>query len=148
MNGGLRRLLTAACVCSLAACYSFSPLETQPGSGQEARVRLTDLGTAVLGPAVGVGVVALRGRILALDTANVTMSVVAVTTRNELEESWLGERVVIQRQYVAGFDRRELSKGRSILLAGGVVFGVSALFAAVAVNGGDFSRIFGTGSPR
>ena len=148
MSGWLTRVLTAACAFTLAGCYSFTPLETQPGPGQEARVRLTELGTAVLGPAIGSGVVALRGRILSMDTANVTLSVTAVTMRTELEEPWVGERVVISRQHVAGFDRRELSKSRSVLLAGGVIVGVAALFGAIAVGGGDAGRIFGFGGAR
>lgn len=148
MNGWLTKVVAFACACSLAGCYSFVPLETQPTSGQEARVRLTELGTAVLGPAIGTGVVALRGRVLTADTANVTMSVLAVTMRTELEEPWLGEKVVIARQYVAGFDRRELSTTRSVVLAGGVAFGVTALFAAVAIGGGDVGRIFGVGGKR
>ena len=143
MRRSFTTLMTLTGALVLAGCYSFSPLESQPGPGQETRVRLTELGTAVMGPAIGSGVVALRGRILSVDTANVTISVVSVTNRNDLEEPWVGERVTIARQHVAGFDRRDLSKTRSVLLAGGVLFGATALFGAVAIGGGDVGRLFG-----
>ena len=106
-------------------------------------MRLTDLGSATLATRVGPGIIALRGRIESLDTASLTMAVVGVTNRQELEDVWLGERVLVPRQFVSGFERRKLSKGRTALLSGGLLLGSVALISGF--SGGDLAngRLFG-----
>ena len=121
-------------------CYSYVPLQTAPGPGEEARVRLTDLGSATLAPRIGNGIIAIRGRLLAADSASLTLSVVGVTNRQELEDPWTGEKVVVPRIYVLGFERRTFSTTRSALLAGGVVFGGAALIAGIKIGGDLLGR--------
>ena len=126
-----------------AGCYSYLPVETLPAPGDESRVRLTDLGSATLAPRIGVGIIALRGRIESMDAESITIAVVGVTNRQELEDPWLGERGVVPRQFVIGFERRHLSKGRTALLSGGLILGSIALISGI--TGGDLAggRLFG-----
>ncbi|MBI2797283.1 MAG: hypothetical protein HYX65_11315 [Gemmatimonadetes bacterium] len=130
-----------------AGCYSYTPLRTAPGTGEEARVRLTELGSATLAPRIGTGVIAIRGRLVAADSASLTLSVVGVTNRQELEDPWIGEKVVVPRQFVSGYDRRNLNLARSALLAGGVVFGGAAIIAGIKLGGDLLGRNGGNSGP-
>jgi hypothetical protein len=128
-------------------CYSYTPLQTAPAAGEEARVRLTDLGSATLAPKIGTGIIALRGRLVSADSASMTLSVVGVTNRQELEDPWIGEKVVVPRQFISGFERRNLNMARSALLAGGVVFGGAALIAGIKLGGDLLGRNGGGSGP-
>ena len=142
------RSLLATALALLAGCYSYLPLAETPAPGGEARVRLTELGSATLSPKIGAGIIALRGTIVSFDTSSLTISVVGVTSRQELEDLWIGEKVVVPRQFVAGFDRRKFDRTRSALLAGGVVFGGAAIIAGVKLGGDLLGRgSTGSGSP-
>ena len=94
------------------------------------------------------GIVALRGRIESIGADSIAMSVVSVTNRQELEDTWLGERVVVPRQFVSGFERRNFSKGRTALLTGGILVGSVALLSGI--SGGDLAsgRLFGPETKR
>ena len=131
------------------ACHSYTPYNNLPSPGEETRVRLTELGAATLAPLLGPGIIAIRGRIVELKDSTLTMSVVGVTNRQELEDPWLGERVIVQRSYVSSFERRDLNMRTSVLLAAGVVLGSVVLIAGIKL-GGDLAggRNPGGGTPR
>ena len=74
------------------------------------------------------------------------MSVVAVTDRDGLESTWLGEQVTVQRQFIAGFDKRELNPVRSTLMGAGILAGMMVLAGAASGGSEGIFRIFG--SPR
>lgn len=116
-------------------CYSYVPLQAAPTPGVEARVRLTDLGSATLAPLLGAGVVAIRGRLVESNDQSLTLAVVGVTNRQDLEDPWLGERVVVKREFVSGFERRDFNAGKSTMLAAGMLLGGVVLFAGIKLGG-------------
>ena len=98
-------------------------------------MRLTDLGSATLAPLLGAGVIAVRGRLVESNDQSLTIAVVGVTNRQELEDPWLGERVVVKREFVTGFERRDFSAGRSTLFAAGLLVGSVVLIAGIKLGG-------------
>lgn len=132
----LRRPIAALLLLSLGACHTTRPMDRIPGANEEARLRLSDLGAASMAPVIGPGITGLRGTILAMDSAAVRMSVVAVVDREGLENRWLGEQVTIKREFITGYDQRELSSFKTALVVVGIGAGMYAL-AAVASGGTD-----------
>ncbi|MBI3792872.1 MAG: hypothetical protein HY275_18595 [Gemmatimonadetes bacterium] len=139
----LRRSLAACFALALAGCHSMVPLDHVPVANDEARVRLTDIGAAMMAPVVGPGVTGLRGHIIEIDSSKVRMSVVAVTDRDGLENTWLGETVTVQRQHISGFDKRELSPVRTTVVAVGILAGMIAIGGAVSGGSDGILQAFG-----
>ena len=139
----LRRPVAALLLVTLGGCHSLVPLERAPVVDDEARVRLTELGAAMMAPILGPGVTGVRGRIISADSAVMRVSVVAVTDRDGIENSWLGEQVTLPRQHIAGFDRRELSQVRSAVVGAGIVTGMYMLFRAASGGFEGIGAIFG-----
>lgn len=142
----IRRPVALVLAAVLAGCHSFEPLQTAPKVEEQARVRLNDVGAAMMAPILGPGVTGVRGRIVASDSASVRVAVVAVTDRDGLENAWLGENVTLPRQHIAGYDQRELSPFKSTLVALGILAGMVAL--AGAVSGGSDGILQAFGLPR
>ncbi len=138
----LRRPIAALLLLTLGACHSTRPMDRIPGANDEARLRLSDMGAAMMAPVIGPGVTGLRGTIVAADSASVRMSVVAVVDREGLENRWLGEQVTVKREFITGYDQRDLNSFKTVLVVVGIGFGMYAL-AAVASGGTDgFLRAF------
>ncbi len=142
----LRRPVAALMLVTLGACHSLVPMERVPSVNEDARVRLTDLGAATMAPIVGPGVTGLRGTIVSADSATIRMSVIAVTDRDGLENRWLGEQVTVKREYINGYDKRELSPFRTALVTIGIGAGMYAL--AATVSGGSDGLLQAFGIPR
>lgn len=139
----LRRPVAALLLATLGACHTLVPLQTAPDVNQEARVRLSDLGAAIMAPILGPGVTGVRGRIVSADSVMMRVSVVAVTNRDGLENIWLGEIVTVQRQHIEGFDKRELSPVRSSLVGVGILAGMVVLGSALSGGSEGILRVFG-----
>lgn len=131
-----RRPVAVVLLLALGACHSLVPLERAPVVDDEARVRLTELGAATMAPILGPGVTGVRGRIVSADSALMRLSVVAVTDRDGIENTWLGEQVTVPRQHIAGYDKRELSPVRSAAVGAGILAGMYML-ARAAGGGAD-----------
>ena len=138
-----RRLALGLLLIGATACYSLEPMSTVPGPNAEARIRLTDLGAAMMAPTLGAGVTAVRGRVLAIDSASVRLSVVAATDRDGLEQTWTGEQVTIPRQHVSGFEKREVSPFRSTLVTIGIVAAMVAIGGALSGGSDGVFQAFG-----
>ena len=150
VRAGLLRvaLLTAASV--VAACYRYTPIDTPtPGTGMEIRVRLTDEGAVKLGPVIGNRIEYVDGSVVSAADTALTLSVTGTTDRLGTEASWRGERVVLPRETISGFERRTLDKRRSYM-AGGIAAGiVAAVGIGFNISGsGGGGRTGGTGSPK
>ena len=120
----------ALCTVLLAgtACYRYVPTEgTIPQSGERVRVELTDQGSAEMARLLGPGPVAIAGRVLAADEAELTVGVQAVEFRRREEQFWVGERLSVPRPLIARVERRKLSRTRTILTT------VASLAAAVLI---------------
>lgn len=142
----LRRPIAALLCLSLGACHTTRPMERIPSANDEARVRLTDLGAAMMAPIVGPGVTGLRGTITALDSTTIRMSVIAVLDRDGLENRWLGEQVTVKREHITGFDERELSGFKTALVVIGIGAGMFVL--GRTISGGTDGLLQAIGFPK
>jgi hypothetical protein len=119
-------------------CYSYVPIETNtPPLGETVALEITDQGRAVLADRFGQGLLRVEGLVTEVDSEIVALSVFRVSQLSG-NSRWSGETVRVGRGYVGRFERRQLSRPRTFLLAGGLIGG----FAVVVVSQG----LFGTGA--
>ncbi len=136
---GRRALLgIGAMMVALSGCYTYSPLTTQPQPQARVAAVLTDVGRVEAGTQIGSQSDRVEGRLLdASDTAYV-LAVSAVKPIHGTWVRWTGEQVSLRRNYVATLSERRLSKGKTVLFAGGTALGI--FVAMVKLN------IFGFGA--
>jgi hypothetical protein len=129
------------CAASLAAaqaCYNYVPVETAPSVGERVAFEITDRGRVQLADRFGPGIESIDGRVLEINPTDYVINVYRVMQINGSSAIWTGEQSRIGRDVVGSIRRRELSKGRTALLVGGIAAGVIALTArGLAGSGND-----------
>ena len=131
-----------------AGCYYYQPLTSAPAPATALSVTLTDSGTDHLWRYLGPDVETLRGRLLSSDDTMYTMSVYAVDLRHGSTLGWKGERVVVNRDLVAGLSERKFSMGRTALTGGLTAAGLWLTVQAFKLFGGGSPSGGGGGKPR
>jgi hypothetical protein len=112
-------------------CYSYVPLETEtPPLGETVALQITDRGRVGLADRFGAGLVRVEGKVTKVDTADVVLNVFRVSQVGGTGSRWSGESVRLDRGFVGSVQKRELSRPRSWLLAGGITVGVVAFIAS------------------
>ena len=139
----MRRRLTAGLGAGLLAlqtgCHAYLPLQDQvPGMGHEVAIELNDRGRLLVVPQLGESVLRVDGTLVAATDSMVTMRVSRTVQIQGSSALWTGEAVTIPVQGIRGYRLREFSRGRSAVMAGGVL----ATLAVVApylriIGGGD-----------
>ena len=87
-------------------CYTYTPVDPNATlAGQVTRVKLTDAGSFAVAPYIGPYGDSLDGRVTQKDDSGLVLSVVQVTRRSGVEETWR-ERVGARREQRRGVDRR------------------------------------------
>ena len=113
-------------------CYSYVPLETEsPPLGETVALQITDRGRVGLADRFGAGLVRVEGRVTKVDTADVVLNVFRVSQVGGAGSRWSGESVRLDRGFVGSVQKRELSRPRSWLLAGGITLGVQLACSAI-----------------
>jgi len=110
-----------------AGCYSLQPaLGPAPKSGDQVAFEITDLGRVYLGGAMGPEIGQIEGRLLDSENGDYVLGVTSVRTIRGGVQVWSGERVRIEKQYVARMYEKKFSKGRTLAMGivgvGGAVF--------------------------
>ena len=127
----------------LNGCYTYRPLSTpQPSPGTRVSAELTDDGARELSGQLGPQVEHVEGDVLAVDSNGVQLAVRQVETNRGNQVDWKGEKVVIPRAAVSGWQQHQLSVGGTGFM-GGLVIG--ALYGMYQLLGGE-GGIEGTGS--
>ena len=127
----------------LNGCYTYRPLSTpQPSPGTRVSAELTDDGARELSGQLGPQVEHVEGDVLAVDSNGVQLAVRQVETNRGNQVDWKGEKVIIPRAAVSGWQQHQLSVGGTGFM-GGVVIG--ALYGMYQLLGGE-GGIEGTGS--
>ncbi|HEX9347271.1 MAG TPA: hypothetical protein VF919_06825 [Gemmatimonadales bacterium] len=144
-----RSTVLAAVLCLTAGCYNYNPLTTpSPEPGSYLAVRLNDAGSDELARYLGPSVFVVRGRYLGpSDQGGLLVSVSSVETKRGVGYSWEGETVTLPTDAIASLDVRQLSKGRSLLLAGVGAGGLVATTLAFSLLGGGTALGPGSGRP-
>jgi hypothetical protein len=127
-------------------CYSYRPLTTptvEPRTSVAAT--LTDAGALELGPYIGFDAFIVRGRYVSADERGLVLSVTSVETKGGDWHPWGGESVTLPPAAIASLEVRRLAKGRTVLLAGVGMAGLTATTLAFVLTGSG-SGISGAGN--
>lgn len=117
-------------------CYTYTPVNPNATlAGQLTRVKLTDAGSFAVAKDIGPYGDSLDGRVTQKDDSGLVISVVQVTRRGGVEETWRGESVRVANSDVASIAVPKFSRSRSSLLAGGIV--ATALGLAATLGAGS-----------
>jgi hypothetical protein len=108
----------AAMLPTLHACYEYVPLvATNPPVGQLIDLQISDAGRVGLGDRFGAGVEEIIGRIVSQQGNELTVNVFSVKQLNGETTQWTGETVRIDRANVGMIKERQLSAGRTAVVA-------------------------------
>jgi hypothetical protein len=120
-------------------CYSLQPaMGPAPKNGDQVAFQVTDAGRVFLGGAMGPEIDQVEGRLLDSENGEYVLGVTSVKTLRGGVQVWSGERVRIEKQYVARMYERKFSKGRTVALGVVAAGGMVLLFDRnLAVFGGD-----------
>lgn len=144
-----RRFVGGLCAVALSlqmGCYTYQPLQTGvPATGSRIAVVLNDRGRATLGDRLGSAIDKVDGLLVEGGGENVTLEVYRTMDLRGNAATWTGERVQLPRDGITGYQGRQFSKRRTILLVGSVVAVVVA--TALAVNLDLFSFFPRGGDP-
>ena len=136
----------AAAALLVSGCYQYVPVDTMatPPVGKRLAFDITDRGRVGLSERLGEGVMRVEGLVVANDTGQYVMNIWRVEQMNGNKGQWTGERVRINRDYVARTFERQLSRWRTYLAGGAAVAGVvffaksqGLIGGADVSNGGD-----------
>jgi hypothetical protein len=139
----------AAAIVLVGGCYNYQPAALTPTPHPETYllVTLTDSGARALAGYLGPDTKAVRGSHPSVDDAGLHLSVDAVQTNRGEELTWHGEPVTIPQSFIGTVKVRQLSKGRTIALAGIGVAAIVGVAAGFELIGGADSPGQGGGGP-
>jgi len=133
-----RRFVAGLCAASLllqVGCYTFKPLQTSaPVTGNRIAVVLNDRGRFTLGDRLGSAVDNVDGLLVAVDSTTVTLEVYRTTDLRGGTASWTGERVLMPKDAIVGYQERQFSKRRTYVLVATVVGVIAATMMMTNLN--------------
>lgn len=131
-------MLLSFCLGVANGCYSYVPVASAPTSGVVSLL-LTDTGRVALGRTLGPTVEKIEGAVESSTDSAYVLRMQSVTFFNGQRSGWMGERVVVGKQYVTNPSKREFSTGKTTLAVAG---GIAAVIAFIAGRG-----LLGSGNP-
>lgn len=131
-------MLLSFCLGVANGCYSYVPVASAPTSGVVSLL-LTDTGRVALGRTLGPTVEKIEGAVESSSDSAYVLRMQSVTFFNGQRSGWMGERVVVGKQFVTNPSKRQFSSSRTTLA---VVGGVAAVIAFIASRG-----VLGGGTP-
>ena len=133
MNRYVRTSTGLFCLCTTASCYGLYAPHSSQLTGSDLELVLTDSGSVMLTPRVGVAVQAVTGHLLTDSAGVFGVSVESTRRRDGVENGWRGERVDIPHAFVSSLSERRFSAARTTLFAGAMT---AALVAIKSIFGG------------
>lgn len=126
-------------VAQTTACYSYVPSYGKaPSPGEQVALVITDQGRVALGDRMGSGVTRVAGRVIGMEGDDYVVAVTEVRQVNNQVSHWTGERVNIRKDYIAGVESRQFSRGRTAVAIAAVVAGLALLTLAASLAGFGF----------
>jgi hypothetical protein len=117
-------------------CYRYVPLETTtPPLGETMLFHITDRGRVGLSDRFGAGLVRVEGRLTSIDARDYVMNVFRIAQLDGARSMWSGESVRLDREFVGQVHRRQLSRSRTLALAGVITAAAAALVASTNLIG-------------
>lgn len=150
MNRFLRKTSAVVVLTALNGCYGFYAPQSPRLAGRDLELTLTDSGSVMLTPRVGVAVQSVDGRLLTDSAGVYAMAVQSTRRRDGMENGWRGELVEIPHVFVASLAERRFSTARTTLFAGALTIALVAIKGIFAGAGGSNSPggVPGGPSPR
>lgn len=112
------------------ACYSYVPVRSAPRPGAQVALEVTDEGRVALNEKIGPGVVRLEGTLAGVEGDELLVDATTATQLRGYISELGGVRVRLPQRYVTRMDQRQFSRGRTLLVVGGVVAIVAGFFAS------------------
>lgn len=140
MNQIIRTVTGLFCLSTSVSCYGLYPPQNSQLTGRDLELVLTDSGSVMLTPRVGLSVEAVTGKLLTDSAGVYSMSVESTRRRDGIENGWRGERVDVPHVFVSSLAERRFSAARTTLFAG-------AMTAALVAIKGIFAGAGGSNSP-
>lgn len=124
----------ALSVTALSGCYHYVPVASNaPPAGSHVAVEISTRGAVNLIPRLGDNVVSLEGELTSADENGITVSVLSVKRRGDLQASnWTGASVTLAGADVIEVKKRQLSKGRTIIASSALGAAMVGLVVAIA----------------
>jgi len=132
--------LAALLIC--CGCQHYIDLGAgAPVPGGDARLTLSDHGTAVSYGAIGSGVRQMEGKIQSVDDTAIAIAVTSVIRQLGYDETWPGATVSVPRRDVTRIESRQLSMSRTLATLGGFIAGTLAVSSAITGGEGTSSGL-------
>lgn len=112
------------------ACYTYSPLRTDPAAGTRVALEFNDEGRVALTRALGPGVVRIEGRLVGLEGDELVLDASSVTQIGSRPMTLDAVRVRVRKDHVVLTEQKQLSRKRTAMLIGGAVVLVATFFAS------------------
>ncbi|MCA2984323.1 hypothetical protein [Gemmatimonas sp.] len=140
-------ILPTALVLVSSACYSYVPVTGTPVPGQEIALVVTDRGRVALNERLEPEIDELRGTLVRKTDSSYTLAMKQTVTLRRTTSTWAGESLSVASAFVGTVRRRELSRSRSWLVAGGAAAAVVAFIATRSFLDGNTSVETDTSKP-
>ena len=113
-------LAVVASVPAMHGCYTYVPVDTStsPPVGEQVAFEITDQGRNALADRLGPGVIRVEGSLTRAEPEQYVMRVWGLDQLRVGRVRWSGESVSIDRSFIAGVERRQLSAAKTWLAAG------------------------------
>ena len=143
-----RAWVLAFAVAGSSGCYVYTPAPVTPSAGTQLLLELSDRGRVGLGDSIGPAAVAIEGTTVSSSDSAYALRVSRVSYLNGQSNRWMGEPLVVSRNFVARAREQKFSKGRTWLTAGGVSAVVVLFIATRGLRAfGNSSQEPGGGNP-
>lgn len=132
----MRHLILGGLLVAAQGCYTYVPVSTNvPPTGERVALHISDRGRVELADRLGPGVVRVEGMVARTDSTDYVVNLHRIAQIGSGTSRWSGEAVRVNRNYVNGIELRQLSRGRTVLVAGVVTAGVVAFIATRGIFG-------------
>jgi len=136
-------------IAQTAACYTYVPTYTgTPAAGDEMAFVISDQGRVALSDQLGSGVTRVMGRVASTEGDEYVVAVDGIESIGGGTSHWTGERIHVRKDYVAGVQTRQLSRGRTAGTIAVALVALGALIATASIAGFGFGgNNSGSGNP-
>jgi hypothetical protein len=127
----LRAAILAAAAGLEVGCYNYLPLRRSgvvPSS--YLAVTLSESGSEELARYLGPNALVVSGRYLGATERGLVLSVESIASRRGDIAHWAGETIVVPSEYVRDVAQREVSRPKTVLLAGAALLGFVLTYQA------------------
>jgi hypothetical protein len=137
MRDAVRLAGLAGAMALCTGCYTYAPLSASPVPGSEVAVILTDRGRVALNDRVGPEMDELRGRLVSRTDSTVTLSMMESVSLRGVSASWTDEVLTLRGDDYGSIRLKQLSRGRSTVLAAGFAAAMTLVVMTSSLVGGD-----------